>query len=812
MLLIRSPIPTLPHCPGYIGINNNSHNPNHDNNHNLTHNTAISKRLTPRSHDRTQFLTSTPIPTSIPTRLSVQSPTFLSSLSTSRKRRYPSLLDRLDVRIPVNHLNSFQPAPTYTPHKKYRRCNPPSETNQDKGVNNLFEDCVKGIEVGETPLIKNKTMDFEMDTDMNLNLNMNMDTDMEGITIPSSKPIEVYPKSASIPRSNSRPKLGKLSISSSSSSLSSIQYGSDNDSNLTIKSYPSSSSLNDMSSSPSKSILPPVMHLKRNPKKLSLSLPSSSSSSLSSSSQPIIPSPDCTTPSTVCPTPTAESDSKFGTPYTPGPPKTPALAMSLGRSTFRGNRRPSLLSLITNPPGSGNDDAPPTPSGSGLGGSHPYANMRLKNKGRAKSYTAADTLNGFTQESRSAFGNGTFPTIDESHRDRDRDHSDGGLSALGYALPTTNSPDSHHGGGSPTNSTSTLSESLSASTSRSTSSTPSTSPPLPTSFTFNVPLSYAPKRQIEPYEDGPIEILPGIYLGTEDSVHHFDKYTSNTSTSATSSKVRIINVAQEIDDPFDESSMAIHGWSTSNKGKNKEKMKFKTYPKDPNYDNYDGGRPEIEYCHIRWSHGELGLADIPDTADLMDVLNPTTITKDEISKEQVIMWRFWEIIQWMEKGRKEGIPILIHCQCGVSRSATLAIAYTMTLAATGAMPEILGHIRSMQDAYDFVKSKSSWIGPNHSLVFQLVDFARHLTHLLSLHQSSPDAIPIRTSFPKNQDAELSEAEWARRRREFEESENGSITSSSNNGSGGGEECVSPEEADLEARRLDEEMLLRKARR
>lgn len=54
------------------------------------------------------------------------------------------------------------------------------------------------------------------------------------------------------------------------------------------------------------------------------------------------------------------------------------------------------------------------------------------------------------------------------------------------------------------------------------------------------------------------------------------------------------------------------------------------------------------------------------------------------------------------------------CQCGVSRSATLTIAYTMALAAAGAMPQHLGHIRVMQDAYDFVKGKSCWIGPNHS--------------------------------------------------------------------------------------------------
>jgi tyrosine-protein phosphatase len=42
------------------------------------------------------------------------------------------------------------------------------------------------------------------------------------------------------------------------------------------------------------------------------------------------------------------------------------------------------------------------------------------------------------------------------------------------------------------------------------------------------------------------------------------------------------------------------------------------------------------------------------------------------------------------------------------------VAYVMTLAAAGLMPERLGHLRTMQDAYDFVKERSPWIGPNVS--------------------------------------------------------------------------------------------------
>lgn len=60
------------------------------------------------------------------------------------------------------------------------------------------------------------------------------------------------------------------------------------------------------------------------------------------------------------------------------------------------------------------------------------------------------------------------------------------------------------------------------------------------------------------------------------------------------------------------------------------------------------------------------------------------------------------------------MKLISSCQCGVSRSATLVIAYTMALAASGRLPMYLGHLKGMQDTYDFIKAKSCWIGPNVS--------------------------------------------------------------------------------------------------
>ncbi|KAG0182263.1 Dual specificity protein phosphatase 10 [Apophysomyces sp. BC1034] len=57
--------------------------------------------------------------------------------------------------------------------------------------------------------------------------------------------------------------------------------------------------------------------------------------------------------------------------------------------------------------------------------------------------------------------------------------------------------------------------------------------------------------------------------------------------------------------------------------------------------------------------------------------------------------------------------ILVHCQCGVARSATLIIAYIMK---TMHMP--------MQDAYDFVKARAPAINPNLNLLSQLREYGQ----------------------------------------------------------------------------------------
>ncbi|KAI9885044.1 MAG: hypothetical protein M1823_003178 [Watsoniomyces obsoletus] len=89
-----------------------------------------------------------------------------------------------------------------------------------------------------------------------------------------------------------------------------------------------------------------------------------------------------------------------------------------------------------------------------------------------------------------------------------------------------------------------------------------------------------------------------------------------------------------------------------------------------------------EYIHIPWDHNSNIVDDMLHLVEVID--------------ERV----------------RRGKRVLVHCQCGVSRSASLIVAYGLYRD-----PSL-----TVQEVYDAVKRKSRWIGPNMSLIYQLSEF------------------------------------------------------------------------------------------
>ena len=97
-------------------------------------------------------------------------------------------------------------------------------------------------------------------------------------------------------------------------------------------------------------------------------------------------------------------------------------------------------------------------------------------------------------------------------------------------------------------------------------------------------------------------------------------------------------------------------------------------------------RPEPEYVHVPWDHNTNVVDDLLRLCELID---------NRIQQNK---------------------RVLVHCQCGVSRSASLVVAYGLYK-----NPQL-----TVQEAYDAVKFRSRWIGPNMNLIYQLSEFKSKL--------------------------------------------------------------------------------------
>ncbi|EGR52289.1 dual specificity protein phosphatase [Trichoderma reesei QM6a] len=203
------------------------------------------------------------------------------------------------------------------------------------------------------------------------------------------------------------------------------------------------------------------------------------------------------------------------------------------------------------------------------------------------------------------------------------------------------------------------------------------------------------------YPDGPIAIYgDNVYLYLEPTAEEASRFDV------------VINVAHEVRNPFEAKRISsnlspIPDTAASNS----------SFATAWEFQPSDGSSPmdtdmltpttpkanplrRPEYIHIPWDHN----TDI--APDLM------------------------RLCETIENRTKEGKKVLVHCQQGASRSASLIIAYGLYQ-----NPDF-----SVNDAYHAAQAKSRWISPNMKLMYSLQDFQKELS---KKKRSPPGSGPYR---------------------------------------------------------------------
>ncbi|KAL9716070.1 tyrosine/serine/threonine protein phosphatase [Leucoagaricus gongylophorus] len=185
-----------------------------------------------------------------------------------------------------------------------------------------------------------------------------------------------------------------------------------------------------------------------------------------------------------------------------------------------------------------------------------------------------------------------------------------------------------------------------------------------------------------PYTDGPVQVIPGLWIGSEDNARDWVGLRRRRIGA-------ILNVAKEVSSPFDplRSTASVPNLNS---------------PFQPTYypPHIPTGRPPMHYLNLQWSHGQKDLVNDGFQAGMA----------------------------FADAAFARGDGVLVHCQCGISRSATMVIALVMRAAAhrSPSVPPEVWALEGMQGAYSYVKAKSKWIGPNMSLIYELLDYEKVL--------------------------------------------------------------------------------------
>src|SRR5438270_270079 len=105
--------------------------------------------------------------------------------------------------------------------------------------------------------------------------------------------------------------------------------------------------------------------------------------------------------------------------------------------------------------------------------------------------------------------------------------------------------------------------------------------------------------------------------------------------------------------------------------------------------------------------------------------------KEEAAEINEPLDDLYSLCQIIDSRVAGGKNVLVHCQLGVSRSASLVIAYGL----------YKGFKTDFHSMYTSVKERSRWVGPNMSLIYQLMDFRAKVAngdYMTTSKPASPD--------------------------------------------------------------------------
>ncbi|NWY07653.1 DUS4 phosphatase, partial [Nothoprocta ornata] len=108
-----------------------------------------------------------------------------------------------------------------------------------------------------------------------------------------------------------------------------------------------------------------------------------------------------------------------------------------------------------------------------------------------------------------------------------------------------------------------------------------------------------------------------------------------------------------------------------------------------------------------------------------------SIPVEDNHKADISSW-FMEAIEFIDAVQERRGRVLVHCQAGISRSATICLAYLM----------MKQRVR-LDEAFEFVKQRRSVISPNFSFMGQLLQFEAQVlaTSCAAAAASPPSAAP-----------------------------------------------------------------------